>query len=148
MPDLTLDLGVVFAGTTAEKLTKLRTLIASLQELERAWTNIDAGEAHEKVVLDSFMLGQSPLVPIAVGKKVDIYMVILEEHGKPMHVREITAEALRRGAVLRGGSKASPEQKVRNSLYGSKKFVNVGDNTWQIADQPSEEHQARTCANT
>ena len=148
MADSSINFSVVFSGNTSEKLAQLRDWMAKLRELEVAWADINVVECHEKGILDSLAMYATPRAPVAVGKLVDLYATILEEHGQPMHVREITAEALRRGAVLKGIAKASPEQKVRNSLFGSKKFINIGGNTWWLADQSSEEHQARTCANT
>lgn len=139
MSDLTINLSVVFAGNTAERLAQLKDLMAKLRELEIGWQDIGVGECHANAALDSLGLNETPLVPLAVGKLVDLYAAILEERKQPMHVREIAAEALRRGAVLRGGGQASPKQKVRNSLFGSKKFVNVGGNTWWLANKPIPE---------
>ena len=127
MVDLTLDLAVVFTGNAAEKLSKLRALMATLRELEVAWVDIAQGEQHEGEILGSLATRQIPSLPAKAGKKVDIYMDILEEHGLPMHAKEITKEALQRGVDLLGDGKTTPEEKVRNSLFVSKKFVNVGE---------------------
>ena len=139
MVDLISDFAVIFTGDATEKLRKLRALMATLRELEVAWVDIAQGEQHEQEILGSRSTRQSPSSPAKVEKKIDTYRIIVEEHGLPMHAKEITREALQRGVDLLGDGKTTPEEKVRNSLFVSKKFVNVGGNTWWLVSKPIPE---------
>ena len=69
-------------------------------------------------------------------KKVAVYEDILVETGVPMRLENLTQEALNRGVSLGGSLDNPPEEKVRNSLNGSKRFVNLGGNRWWLANTP------------
>ena len=51
-----------------------------------------------------------------------------------MHLKEIIETALEWGAKLKG--KRPVNEQVRNALKGSKRFVNLGSNTWWLAGIP------------
>lgn len=77
-----------------------------------------------------------PVGDTKVSKKpnVEIYTEIIRAHGKPMHVKQIAAALKDYGNVLKG--KNEPEIQVRNALNASKRFENVGDNTWWVVSDP------------
>ena len=73
-----------------------------------------------------------------------MYESIIKEHGRPLHLQEITQEALARGVEFKGSAGKEPAAKVRDSLFGAaKRFVNLGDNTWWLVgrDLPEEQPQ-------
>ena len=72
-------------------------------------------------------------------KKVAVYQDILEETGVPMRLEDLTQQALNRGVRMLGSQDNPPEEKVRNSLNGSKRFVNLGGNRWWLANTPLPE---------
>ena len=63
-----------------------------------------------------------------------IYEEVIREYGKPMYITDVVDAALLKGAVLHG--KNAPKNQVRNALSTSKRFENVGDNTWWIIGEP------------
>ena len=66
---------------------------------------------------------------------VQIYEEILSLHGKPMHMTDILESALKMGVTFKQGGE--PRSQLRNALNGAKKrFKNIGNNTWWIADRP------------
>ncbi len=74
--------------------------------------------------------------PLNIGKQtnVSIYERIILEAGHPMKVADLVAAAEARGVVLRG--KGDKAKMIRNALVNCKRFVNMGDNTWWIANRP------------
>lgn len=78
--------------------------------------------------------------PDSLGRKsnVQIFEETLLANGHPMYVKALYEAALSRGLALRG-TKASPTEQVRNSLSGSKRFTNLGDNVWWLAGHPLED---------
>ena len=76
-----------------------------------------------------------PVTRLHNGSNAALYVEILREHGRPMHVREITALALDRGLALAGRVDKNPESKVRHALYRCRRVVNVGSNVWWLAGE-------------
>ena len=61
---------------------------------------------------------------------------ILIDARRPLHVSTIAKEAVRRGIPF-GGDPIKPiKAKIRSSMNGSKRFQNMGSNTWWIAGMP------------
>lgn len=127
-----------------EQIDALDAALASQEEglvaEERAHAQLPSWEAWHQFVGGA---QQSPLEsPLATRAKsnVQIYRDVLLEHGKPMHVPALYEAALSHGLRLRG--KGDPREQVRNSLTGSKDFVNKGDNHWWVEGVPLPElHQ-------
>ena len=73
---------------------------------------------------------------------VQIYEEIMSLHGKPMHMTDILDSALRMGVTFKQGGE--PRNQLRNALNGAKKrFKNIGNNTWWIADRPIPDQENR-----
>ena len=66
------------------------------------------------------------------SSNIEQFEAILLDNGYPMLLREITAEALKRGMTFGGRTDKPPSVKIRNSLFGSKRFCNLGNNVWWI----------------
>ena len=77
-------------------------------------------------------------MPGEVRKKkpnAQMYEEIMLEHGKPIHLIDLLDKALARGLQQQGTG--APENQLRNSLNSSKKrFCNLGNNMWWLADRP------------
>ena len=80
--------------------------------------------------------GLKPVRRLTKGSNVALYVQILGEYGRPMHVTEITKAALERGLELDGRADKPPESKVRHSLSRSPRVTNLGDNIWWLAGEP------------
>ena len=161
---ITIDLG----GDTTSQRANVRDAIERLVKLEQAFDWIAEGERQRDEILhlmnqstrSDFDLLDSPiesslwglptqLMPSTGGRppgrrpsNVLLYEKILEEHGRPMYLQDITQEALSRGLDLGGRTDRSSEEKVRNSLTGSKRFQNLGMNRWWLADTPMPEQNS------
>ena len=160
--DSCIHLSIQFTGDTSDKLFTLREVIGQLHDLEKVWGDLAQGEQRQQEVFDALSgshgvvmaaESSSPYTPdtssaggsegsccgpqgrIRKAKRVDEYEAILVRHGGPMHLREITDAALSVGIDLSGGT-STPDEKVRNSLYGSKRFVNEGANRWWLSGKP------------
>lgn len=66
---------------------------------------------------------------------VDIYVEILSKNGGPMHAVNIL-ERFREDYGREPQGKNKPIEQIRAALANSKRFVNVGDNTWWLPDKP------------
>lgn len=106
----------------------IQELLAASYELEKALAKY--AEAERKLLESRGAQTLARLLSTADDGRtnVDVYEEILLNAGAPMHVKEIAAEANRRGVLFRG--KSPIEVQVRNSLAGSKRFENLGSNTW------------------
>ena len=69
--------------------------------------------------------------------KIGTYREIILKHDRPMHATEIAREAEKMGTVWRGN--LLPAANVRNAMYMSDHFVNLGGNIWDVVyrDHPS-----------
>ena len=102
-------------------------LVMALHAIRRGDEAGYAKEAKALAVLASPMARLQP----NHKPKTRIYEEVLRDAGRPLHVSDIAAEALARGAIFKG-RKPQVEQ-VRSSLGGSKRFVNTGGNNWTLA---------------
>lgn len=66
---------------------------------------------------------------------VQIYEEIIRASGMPMYVTDIRDAAARSG-VQWGGSKNPSKIQVQHALNASTRFMNVGNNTWWLANEP------------
>lgn len=114
-----------------EAADMVTTMLAAACELEKA---LDRFEHDERELLESpgAMLIARHLANLTPQGRpnVGVYEDILRDNGAPMHARDIAAEAKRRGVIFQG--KHAVDTQVRNSMTGSKRFKNVGSNTWWI----------------
>ena len=67
---------------------------------------------------------------------VSVYEEIILAHGNLMTLDALTDKVLARGLQLSGGPDTQPREKIRNSLQGSKRFENLGDNHWTVVKGP------------
>ena len=79
---------------------------------------------------------ESPYATKHKGKpNVQVLQEILELHGKPMYITDLLQWAQRQGVKYTG--KSDLKNQIRNSLNGARsRFVNIGNNTWWLADRP------------
>ena len=70
------------------------------------------------------------------SQKIEEFM---RELWRPMHISDVVDELKARGEVFNG--KSSPKEQVRSALKKSKRFINVGGNTWWLDGVPMPEGQ-------
>ena len=130
------------ANEDCEKAAELKAAADAFQEVieEQKKLLVRLYEAEQRVNAAKLTLG-IPLVNTATPKKTnaEIYTEIIRANGKPMHVREIAVALREYGNILKG--KNEPEIQVRNALNASKRFENVGGNTWWVLGDPLLVHE-------
>ena len=91
---------------------------------EKALKHSEAAEALIRLLVDPVgdNLGRKP--------NVQVFEEIVLDNGRPMHASDIAREAERRGVEFQGTNPKS--RQVRNSLVGSKRFLNAGGNRWWV----------------
>ena len=62
---------------------------------------------------------------------VHVYEEVLLEYGHPLHLADILEESLRRGVIFNGNQDYLIQ--LRNALASSKRFINMGENRWWVA---------------
>ncbi len=78
----------------------------------------------------------TPVKPPSLKKptNVSIYEEVLLSVGRPMYATALASAAEARGVVFRG--KGDKADMIRNALQNSKRFVNMGGNTWWLLNRP------------
>ncbi len=139
-------------GDIPAQRQSIKSLMETLTKLDQALEAVERGHqlhaeamAQGQYITDfEFLKNVLPAIPSespvsTVGKNgtnAELFASIIEKHGKPMTLTAITNEALRLGVVFKSKSNNPPRTKVRSSLCASKRFDNIGDNTWWLADKP------------
>ena len=121
---------------TLEKVLSLLAVVQSalddqenaMERYELAYTQFQDSE--EAKALLRLLTGAEEADVTRGRSNVQIYEEIILDNGQPMHATAIASEAEQRGVKLQGAAR-KPRQ-VRNSLSGSKRFVNLGGNVWWI----------------
>ena len=101
---------------------------SALEELERANERVKTARAR---VAELYREREADRNRTGGKPNARVYEEILRDRGGPMHAADICRAALQRGVRLRG-TRNPPVLQVRNALMASKRFVNVGNNTWRL----------------
>lgn len=114
----------------AEKLQRLHDL---LDEAQRYFDEHDLATIIRRT---REPMQEGPYATKHKGKpNVQVLEEILKLHGKPMYITDLLHWAQVQGVRFKGDS--DPKSQIRNSLNGAKaRFVNLGNNTWWLADRP------------
>ncbi len=98
--------------------TRVNTIIAETQN----------GSAAAEVIYDDL-----DNQPISILDRLE--KIILDAK-RPLHITAIAKEAGKRGIAFSGDPDKPIKNKIRSSMNGSKRFVNLGSNTWWITGVP------------
>ncbi len=140
------------ANTAARKAEQMQAIKEYIEKMETAALKLQAAqqeydelEAQGKEILLS-VLNEEDRIQQNLNRQLadlqhsrpnlDVYRDIVLDAQRPMHLNEITAEALKRGLDLISTGKNPPRNKVRNGLHSSPRFQNLGNNTWWLAGLP------------
>ena len=120
-------------------LSEIDEAIAVLGKLKEAIVERDRAEAAvstatEEVRTFPWIASVVPQRTAPATTNTQLYQQALLDHGRPMHVRELTEAALAHGVQLKG--QGDPVEQVRNAVFASKRFENLGGNVWWVVGHP------------
>ncbi len=124
---------------------EMNTNIADNEKLQHFHSLLETAEKYyQEANIGGIMNQRNANRSLATNKyndkpNVQIFQEILELHDRPMHISDILYWAQRWRVEFHGT--ADPKTQLRNSLNGAKtRFINVGNNTWCLADKPIPEN--------
>jgi hypothetical protein len=116
-----------------EYSVKLGQLQTQRKQIEEVIQHVDAllkieGGVYEPVTLASGRVGEPTVAPS------DMALGILEEHGKPMHYKDIAAEIKKRGNILIGKDPAATllTKLIRDDRFKRVKRGTYALSTWKV----------------